>query len=232
MTAAGHDPKVFSIPAGAPFLPTLVDALLDGVLVPGRRFRDDPLSLSDVTLFLPTRRAARALGSAFLEALGGRAALLPRIRPLGDLDEGLMDPLADPADLEIPPAVSEAERLLGLSRLVGEWRRLVTADRLVTPAGETIRVPSSTADAVRLAADLIGLMDQAAVEAVDWARLKDLVPDDYAGWWQLTLTFLTIAIDAWPAHLAESGRLDPPPGGSGCWPRSPNAWSGTARAGR
>ncbi|WP_181708608.1 double-strand break repair protein AddB [Chthonobacter rhizosphaerae] len=202
-------PRVFTIPPGAPFLPTLVDALLDGVLIEGRRFRDDPLALADVTLYLPTRRAARALSGTLLAAFGGRAALLPRILPLGDVDDDLVERLADPSDLDLPPDLPEADRVLGLARLIRDWRRFVTPDRHLSPAGEPLRVPHSTADAVHLARDLLALLDQATAESVDWSRLSGLVPDDYAAWWQLTLTFLTIATDAWPAHLAERGRIDP-----------------------
>lgn len=54
---------------------------------PGFRPGGDPLALADVTVLVPTRRAARALREAFLAALGGRAAILPRIEPLGDIDE-------------------------------------------------------------------------------------------------------------------------------------------------
>ena len=46
----------------------------------------DPLVLSDALLLVPTRRAARSLREAFAEALGG-AALIPRIRALGDVDD-------------------------------------------------------------------------------------------------------------------------------------------------
>ena len=53
--------RVFSIPAGAPFLPAFADALLAGRIVPGWPAGQDPLSLSDGLILLPTRRAARAL---------------------------------------------------------------------------------------------------------------------------------------------------------------------------
>ena len=46
----------------------------------------DPFALADVTLYLPTRRAARAIRESFLDQLG-RPLLLPRIRTLGDIDE-------------------------------------------------------------------------------------------------------------------------------------------------
>ncbi|RWC10702.1 MAG: hypothetical protein EOS53_28675 [Mesorhizobium sp.] len=46
--------RVFSIPSGAPFLPTLAEALLHGRLVPGFRFNGDPLALADATIYVPT----------------------------------------------------------------------------------------------------------------------------------------------------------------------------------
>ena len=64
-TAARH---VFSIPPGSPFLPTLVDALFEGRLV--GMLPDDPAALSDLTIYVPTRRATRAL-IALLAERGG-----------------------------------------------------------------------------------------------------------------------------------------------------------------
>jgi inactivated superfamily I helicase len=57
------DPRVLNIPAGVKFLPALAEALLSGRLVPGFVPNDDPLALADVTIYLPTRRAARELRS-------------------------------------------------------------------------------------------------------------------------------------------------------------------------
>ena len=50
-------PRVFTIPASAPFLPTLIEALHDGKL--GFDFAGDPLTLASATLYLPTRRRSR-----------------------------------------------------------------------------------------------------------------------------------------------------------------------------
>src|SRR2546421_528946 len=47
-------PRVFTIPASAPFLPTLIRALRDGQLVEGFPGGGDPLTWSRATLFLPT----------------------------------------------------------------------------------------------------------------------------------------------------------------------------------
>src|SRR5262249_41190297 len=78
-------PRVLNVPPSAPFLPTLIDALTSGKL--GFPAVSDPLALAAVTLYLPTRRACRLARDAFLEGLKAEAAILPRIVPIGDIDE-------------------------------------------------------------------------------------------------------------------------------------------------
>ena len=80
-------PRVFTIPASTPFVPTLIDALLGGQLVPGFPASDDPLALANATLYLPTRRACRLVRDSFLDIIKRDAAILPRIVPIGDVDE-------------------------------------------------------------------------------------------------------------------------------------------------
>src|SRR6202035_3563002 len=84
-----HTPRVFTIPASAPFLPTLIRALMDGALVPGfvPAQDRDPLALASATIYLPTRRACRLARDVFLDVSGLEAAILPRIVPIGDVDE-------------------------------------------------------------------------------------------------------------------------------------------------
>ena len=79
-------PRVFTIPASAPFLPTLIAALAEGRIVPGLAARD-PLALAAATLYLPTQRACRLARDLFLDTVGGEAAILPRIVAIGDIDE-------------------------------------------------------------------------------------------------------------------------------------------------
>src|SRR6266403_506912 len=80
-------PRVFTIPASAPFVPTLIRALVDGTLVPGFPATRDPLALAHATLYLPTRRACRLARDHFLEVTKESAAILPRIIAIGDVDE-------------------------------------------------------------------------------------------------------------------------------------------------
>src|SRR5262245_65227476 len=111
-------PHVFTLPPGVPFLDRLVEALLDGRLIEGFDPRG-PFALADVTLYLPTRRAARAIRERFLARLG-RPLLLPNIRTLGDIDED-ESALFDEIFADIPPAVPMMERQLVLTRLVLAW---------------------------------------------------------------------------------------------------------------
>src|SRR5919109_5103973 len=78
--------RIFTIPPSAPFLRTLIAALLAGRLVPTFPL-DDPLALAGATIYLPTRRACRLARDQFLDVTGDEAAILPRIVALGDLDE-------------------------------------------------------------------------------------------------------------------------------------------------
>ena len=73
------EPSVFTIQAGLAFARVLAKGVVARV---GR----DPLALSDVMIFVPTRRAVRTLREEFARALKG-ASLGPRIHALGDLDD-------------------------------------------------------------------------------------------------------------------------------------------------
>lgn len=204
-------PRVTSIDAGRPFLPTLVRALLDGEVVPGFRWDGrDPVVLADTLILVPTRRAARALEAAFLAEITARggpsAMLLPAIRPFGDVDAD-EDLFADDGDDE--PVATPLERRLVMARLVLGWTRALAGSLLNPATGSAPTLPSSPAEAVRLSTALLTLMDQVVSQGVDWAKLDDLVPDDHAAYWQMTRAFLAIVADAWPKHLAERGLADP-----------------------
>ena len=202
-------PRLFSIPSGVPFLPALADALLEGRLVPGFSWRGDPLALAEVTIYLPTRRAARALRGVFIERLGGKAAILPVIRPLGEFDEdAALFEGGGEEQLALDPPIAELDRLLLLAPLVQAWKRRLPA-HVAALFGEEVVVPASLADAIWLSRDLAGLMDEIETGGADWRLLSQLVPADLANWWQVTLEFLEIVTGAWPELLAERGRSNP-----------------------
>ncbi|MDN3721588.1 double-strand break repair protein AddB [Roseibium salinum] len=201
--------RLYSVSPSVPFLKTLVDTLVDGTLIPGFRPLDDPLQLAAATLYLPTRRAARLLPELFQQKFGGTPVLLPAIRPVGDADEDAQG-LTSEADMEaLPPAMPLLERHLAMTRLVKAWKGMLRREALSLRSDEPLGVPASTADAAWLAGDLLTLMDEVQTEEADWSELAGLVPEDHARYWQITLDFLKIVQEAWPAHLAELRQMDP-----------------------
>jgi ATP-dependent helicase/nuclease subunit B len=205
------NPRVFTIPASAPFLPTLIKALIDGRVVPGFAPGFDPLALSNATLYLPTRRAARSARDVFLDVLGSEAAILPRIVAIGDVDEDeiAFDEAAredfSGAALEIPEALGGLERRLLLASLVMQWAK-VTAPKQKHDAP---LVATSPAAALALADDLARLMDDLTTRQVPFSSLDGLVPDNVDVYWQETLRFLKIAREEWPAILTERNKIEP-----------------------
>ena len=206
---AGITPRVFTIPASAPFLPTLIEALTGGRL--GFRLGDDPLALAAVTLYLPTRRACRLARDAFLDGLKGNAAILPRIVALGDIDEDEIA-FAEAAAggiaadaLALPPPLGPLERRLLLARLIVDW----AASPAVRGAEGAPLVAQTPAAACALADDLARLIDDMTTRDVPWDDLDRLVPELFDSYWQLTLKFLAIARGAWPRLLAERRLMEP-----------------------
>jgi ATP-dependent helicase/nuclease subunit B len=202
-------PRVFTIPPSAPFLRTLIEALTSGKL--GFAALRDPLALAQVTLFLPTRRACRLARDAFLDALPGDAAILPRIVPIGDIDEdeiafaeAAAGELAGQA-LALPEALGGLERRLLLTRLVSEWAGTAELRR---GSGAVPLVAQTPAAASALADDLARLIDDMTMRGVSWDRLDDLVPEQFDDYWQLTLKFLHIAREKWPEILNERGCIE------------------------
>ncbi|WP_244625115.1 double-strand break repair protein AddB [Rhizobium daejeonense] len=206
-----HQPHVLTIPAGLSFLKVLAASLLDGRLAPGYRYEpQDPLSLARVTILVPTRRAARVLRSEFVELLGGRSAILPVIRPLGETDDdsGFFEEDA-PFLLDLAPPVSGIVMLLELARLILAWRNQLPNVVRSIHSDTPLVAPASPADAIWLARALTELIDAAETEGCDWASLKTLDTSNFATWWQLTTEFLGIATQFWPARLEELTRSSP-----------------------
>src|SRR5438045_1163013 len=111
---------LFHIPPRHAFVDALAHGLIDA-------YGGDRLGFADALVLLPNRRAARALRDAFLRATDGRPLLLPRIRPIGDIDDDELSAAAEPALGEdatriddVPPAVAMERREALLARLVLE----------------------------------------------------------------------------------------------------------------
>lgn len=182
MTTAG---SVFTISGGAGFLRGLVRGIV-------ARHGTDPETLADMLVLLPNRRACRALGDAFLRELGGKPTLLPEISPIGEIDDDDPGGEEEPAAADLPPAIPPLRRQMLLARLV-------------TAHDDSLR----PGQALRLADGLARLLDEVQTERLEFARLRELVPETLAAHWQEVLRFLEIVTDHWPRVLGELGCLDP-----------------------
>jgi ATP-dependent helicase/nuclease subunit B len=179
-----------TIPAALPFLDTLVAGIVP-------RAGGDPLALTRTTILLPTRRAVRSLTEAFLRASAGRALLLPRMVPVGDLEvEDVAVGGAEDA-LDIPPALPPLQRQLLLTQLVLKWGE---------GSGAGPRTPGQAAPLARALTDFL---DTVQTARGDPGALENLAPAQFAEHWQQVLAFLRIVTDHWPALLAAHGALDP-----------------------
>src|SRR5262245_52367195 len=178
-------PLVYSIPAHRSFSDALAIGLINSI---GR----DPLALAQGRILLPNNRAVRTVTEAFVRASGG-GLLLPRLIPIGDpeLEErigGALDPIdrAEP----VPPTVEPTERLLKLASIA-------------RAGGE------SSAEGLRLAADLSRTLDALSIDEIDPRALRTAVADrkELAQHWERSLERLQLIVEHWPGILAERGEI-------------------------
>ncbi len=185
-------PRVFTVPPSARFLDVLAAQLwqiADG----------DPLHLSDIQIFLPTRRAARGLTTALAAGAPSGAAgalIAPSIRPLGDLDAD--EPPFEPGgpSLDTAPAIGGARRLFELSRLTAARMRAEGA-------------PPDPAASLAAARELARVIDEIeTAEIGDLSGLDENIRARLPAHLQDAAAFLEILQEFWPARLAELGAMD------------------------
>jgi ATP-dependent helicase/nuclease subunit B len=189
------NPRVFTIPPSAPFLPALARGILDGKVIPGFAPRRRPELLADATIYLPTRRAARALAAIFLDETKASALLLPRIVPLGDVDE---DAFAfEPGGLApLEPAISAGERRLALAKLIAGY------------ASHTRLLPASPSIAIALADELAHLIDDFITAGEEFSKVRNAVDGEFDKYWERSQEFLSIVDRGWSDFLKERGKID------------------------
>ena len=97
------------IPAGEDFAAALVRGSWRGSL--------QPKTWLTVSLLLPNRRLAKSVRLAFLRHSDGQALVLPRMLPIGDVEEDAIELAAAGWDSgDLPPVIGGLERQLHLAR--------------------------------------------------------------------------------------------------------------------
>ena len=188
MMIAMHEPSFFTIPPGCAFATDLARGLL-------ARYSSEELARAEI--YLPTRRAVRALSAAFLQESKGRALLLPKLRAIGDIEEDAtigvqFDGVDDGA---LPPAIAQMRRLCLIALQVQSFP--ISGHK------------PSEAQAFALARALVQLSDQIQNAEFDIAQMADLWPKELAAHWQDIAQFLSILWRFWPAILEAEGAMDP-----------------------
>ncbi|WP_367160577.1 double-strand break repair protein AddB [Kozakia baliensis] len=179
--------SIVTIPNDQPFLDAIAQRWLEG---PGLTHDESGL------IVVPGRRAARSLMEAFLRQLDGEAALLPRIVPVGDVDEDELA-VSGAEALKLPPAVEPA-------------RRMATLAAMVLRADGAFSTAPTIDQAWPLARALAELMDDAERVGVDLhEKLPHAAEPRFAAHWHQTLQFLEIVTQAWPLWLEEQELMNP-----------------------
>ncbi len=211
-------PRLFTIPPHADFLATLARAMRAGVFSAAEEERAFP-AYSGWRIFLPTRRAARALAVAMMreEAEGPAARLLPRILPLGDMDEDELmlaaaeeafDAAAGGAGVVLPPAIPPLPRLFLLAEIMHEWAALPEADAWRLAA----HIREHSGAAIRLARSLAELVDSFENEEVPLTDIERLLEDgpfapERPEHREAAQHFLAFFARRYPARLAAQGLM-------------------------
>lgn len=184
--------SVYTIPLGLSFLDVLANGLLRMQATDKRN-----IALSEFHILLPTRRSVRGLRDAFLRQTKGQPLLLPKLSAIGDIDGEELDLrmaglVPDHDIIDIPNAISPLQRRIILSGFIRD------------------AVPSaSTTELSLMMADALGrFMDQVHTENLNMDDLTDLVPDDYAAHWGLTLNVLQLLQTRWQDKLTSLRLID------------------------
>ena len=186
--------KVLNIPAGISFSDALASYVFE-------QAGQDPLKLSEYLILLPSRRSCRTIRDAFLRQSQGKPLVMPDLRPLGEVDaeELSLHLFAQGQALDIPPAISPLRRQIILARTI------MTLYEQILPQHHRPHFEQAT----MLAAELSRFLDQVQTENLSFENLKNLVPEEFATHWQITLDFLKILTENWPKILQAYHCIDP-----------------------
>ncbi len=184
--------RVYTIASDAPFLDILAKAVLRGFPYAEGSPEKHP-SLAAWTILVPTRRAARALQEKLLIESGRPALVLPQIRPIGDLDEDVLE--AQRPYIGLPDAISDIGREFALMALIDDWASENPQIRL---AQELAHAPQQTQS---LAASLAELIDVMETEEVSFDRLPEAYLIDLAVHREAILSLFDVMSKKLPAQL-------------------------------
>ena len=189
-------PRVFNIAPGGDFLEILARNILAGFPLIGAQPK---LPVSNLTILLPTRRAARQLGIILLKQSGQKAIILPRIRPIGDFE----DESPNLSQSELPLGISPVGHFLTLFSLVKQWSH-------ENPAIELAKeISNSPAQIIALTNSLLQLLNQSETEEISLEKLNDVYDADLSEHRHAILSLLSTVKIELPKKLHDLNLLGP-----------------------
>lgn len=177
----------FTLPSNVSFLHSLVGWILQ---------KYDTPNYPKILILLPNRRSCRSLRDAFLDCSGGKAMLLPRIQPIGEIEEEAFFSNITNINSDFEQPIDSVRRHFLLMKLIMSFQH--------SQAGGG----GAAKQAAELAKQLIRFMDEVSREGLGYDRLTELAPENLANHWQQTLDFLTIISQQWPKLLEDEGAID------------------------
>lgn len=191
-------PSVFTISPTSGFLHVLARAVLSGFpLLEG----EEKPPLSQWTILLPTRRAARELTNILAELSDAEGLVMPRIKPIGDLDEDRLSGNDDHGDL--PKAISRTGQLFTLLSLLAEWAK---DNPQISLAQEIV---NSHAQSLGLATSLLKLLTQVETEEVDFGKIDEAYDIELSEHRNAVLSLIGLIKVELPKRLATEELMSP-----------------------
>lgn len=184
-------PNIFNISSSLPFLETLADFMLE-------KFNEPETGLAKCRIFLPTRRSCNALKHVLSKkGIGGCPVLLPRIIPLGDVDED---------ELALSDSFNSGFDELLVQKEIPDFRARLKATELITEiAPKHFSKFFSIDQALSLADSLLKLLSEFETYDVNREKFHSIFEADISEHWQKISAFLEDFCKQWSNFLDASG---------------------------
>jgi len=170
--------QIYNIPFGIDFCDVLSKELLKEV-------ESNPLELSKYIIILPTLRSKRNLQQAFSKNAKNLNLILPLMLSINNLDESDLELLTSE---EIPSVLPNIKRTFLLSEFILKIKSL----------------DLNYAQSIQLASELGNLFDKIETQGLNIDNFEQIVPEEFAKHWQITLEFLKIIYNSWQDYLKEN----------------------------
>lgn len=157
-------------------------------------------ALSDWLVLLPNRRSCMAFKESLLRRCGVGAMLMPKLQPIGEVDEAALYAAALGAGVKLEHVlrpISQGQRLFAITREIWWQQKDLSLGQM------------NMEQASRLAQDVIALMDTLDREMIGYDAICMLKPDAFAQHWQESLAVLKHILRMWPAYLERNQLANP-----------------------